>query len=47
MHLHSRTQMLELKKEQAYVNLHVFVNGMHIDLQLTGSRVSVSLCQWV
>lgn len=41
----THTQILELKKEQAYVNLHVFGNGIHIGLQLTGIHVSVCPCQ--
>lgn len=43
-HMHTHTQILELKKEQAYVNLHVFGNGIHTDLQLTSTHVSVCLC---
>lgn len=45
MHKRAHTQILELKKEQAYVNLHVFGNGIHIGLQLTGIHVSVCPCQ--
>lgn len=39
--VHTLTEILERKKEQAYVNLHVLRNGQHISIQLT--RVSVSM----